>query len=71
MLYSAVKSIRTAFAIGLLATFSTLPFAVTLGIAAGYFKGKVDDVIQYVYDHLFHSVGASDCGFRFDDSSLH
>ena len=27
----------------------TLPFAVTLGIAAGYFKGKVDDVIQYVY----------------------
>ena len=57
MLYSAVKSIRTAFAIGLLATFSTLPFAVTLGIAAvealrrrfNYFKGKVDDVIQYVY----------------------
>ena len=49
VLYSAVKSIRTAFAIGLLATFSTLPFAVTLGIAAGYFKGKVDDVIQYVY----------------------
>ena len=48
-LYSAVKSIRTAFAIGLLATFSTLPFAVTLGIAAGYFKGKIDDVIQYVY----------------------
>ena len=49
VLYGAVKSIRTAFAIGLLATFSTLPFAVTLGIAAGYFKGKVDDVIQYVY----------------------
>lgn len=47
--YSALKSIRTAFAIGLLATFSTLPFAVTLGIAAGYFKGWVDDVIQYVY----------------------
>lgn len=49
VLYSAIKSIRTAFAIGLLATFSTLPFAVTLGIAAGYFKGKVDDAIQYVY----------------------
>lgn len=49
VLYSAVKSVRTAFAIGLLATFSTLPFAVTLGIAAGYFKGKVDDVIQYLY----------------------
>lgn len=49
VLYSAVKSLRTAFAIGLLATFSTLPFAVTLGIAAGYFKGWVDDVVQYVY----------------------
>ena len=49
VLYSAFKSVRTAFAIGLLATFSTLPFAVTLGIAAGYFKGWVDDVIQYVY----------------------
>lgn len=49
VLYSAMKSIRTAFAIGLLATFSTLPFAVTLGIAAGYFKGWVDDVIQYIY----------------------
>ncbi len=49
VLYSALKSIRTAFAIGLLATSSTLPFAVTLGIAAGYFKGWVDDVIQYVY----------------------
>lgn len=49
VLYSALKSVRTAFAIGLLATVSTLPFAVTLGIAAGYFKGWVDDVIQYVY----------------------
>jgi len=28
---------------------ATLPFALTLGIAAGYFRGWVDDVIQYVY----------------------
>ncbi len=49
VLYSAVKSVRTAFAIGVLATFSTLPFAVVLGIAAGYFKGWVDDIIQYIY----------------------
>ena len=49
VLYSALKSIRTAVAIGSLATLSTLPFAVTLGIAAGYFKGWVDDLVQYVY----------------------
>lgn len=49
VLYSALKSIRTAVAIGSLATLSTLPFAVTLGIAAGYFRGWVDDLVQYVY----------------------
>ena len=48
-LYSALKSVRTAFVIGSLATLTTLPFAVVLGICAGYFKGKVDDVIQYIY----------------------
>lgn len=49
VLYSALKSIRTGVAIGSLATLSTLPFAVTLGISAGYFKGRVDDLVQYVY----------------------
>jgi len=29
-----------------------LPFAICLGIAAGYFGGRVDDVIQYVYTTL-------------------
>ena len=49
VLYSAMKSVRTAMVIGTLATLTTLPFAVVLGIAAGYFKGRVDDVIQYIY----------------------
>ena len=49
VLYEAVKSVRTAVVIGSLATLATLPFALTLGIAAGYFRGWVDDVIQYVY----------------------
>ena len=49
VLYEAVKSVRTAVVIGSLATLATLPFALTLGIAAGYFRGRVDDVIQYVY----------------------
>ncbi len=29
-----------------------LPFAILLGIAAGYFRGWVDDVIQYLYTTL-------------------
>lgn len=52
VLFQGVKSIRTAIVIGSLATLATLPFAVILGILAGYFKGWVDDVIQYVYTVL-------------------
>lgn len=49
VLFVALKSVRTAVAIGSLATLSALPFAVVFGIAAGYFKGWVDDVVQYIY----------------------
>jgi len=52
VLYQALKSIRTAFVIGTLATVATLPVAVTLGIMAGYFRGWVDEVIQYLYTLL-------------------
>ncbi len=52
VLYQALKSIRTAFVIGTLATLATLPFAVVLGVMAGYFKGWVDEVIQYLYTTL-------------------
>lgn len=52
ILYQAIKSIRTAIIIGSLATLAMLPFAVLLGISAGYFKGKTDDVIQYIYTTL-------------------
>jgi peptide/nickel transport system permease protein len=52
VLYQALKSIRTAFVIGTLATIATLPLAVVLGIMAGYFKGWVDEIIQYVYTVL-------------------
>jgi len=52
VLYQALKSIRTALVIGTLTTLVMLPFAVLLGIAAGYFKGWVDDVIQYAYTTL-------------------
>jgi peptide/nickel transport system permease protein len=52
VLYQAMKSIRTAFVIGTLATVATLPLAVGLGILAGYFKGWVDEAIQYLYTVL-------------------
>lgn len=52
VLVQALKSVRTAFVIGTLATLATLPFAVVLGVLAGYFKGWVDEVIQYLYTTL-------------------
>jgi peptide/nickel transport system permease protein len=52
VLYQALKSVRTAFVIGSLATLATLPIAVGLGLLAGYFRAWVDDLIQYVYTVL-------------------
>jgi len=49
VLYLSLKSIRTALVIGTLTTLVLLPIAILLGIMAGYFKGWIDDVIQYVY----------------------
>lgn len=50
--YQTLKSVRTGLVIGTLTTLIMLPFAVLLGIMAGYFKGWVDDVIQYLYTTL-------------------
>ena len=50
--YQILKSVRTALVIGLVTTLVTLPVAIGLGILAGYFRGWVDDVIQYVYTTL-------------------
>lgn len=52
VLFQALKSVRTAFVIGALSTLATLPFALVLGILAGYFKGWVDEAIQYFYTVL-------------------
>lgn len=49
VLYQVLKSLRTALVIGLVPTLVTLPIGVVLGLSAGYFRGKVDDVIQYIY----------------------
>lgn len=52
VLYQAIKSIRTGILIGTLTTLVMLPLALLLGVAAGYFRGWVDDVIQYLYTTL-------------------
>ncbi len=50
--YQAMKSIRTALLIGTLTTLIMLPFAIFMGITAGYLRGRIDDLIQYLYTTL-------------------
>ncbi len=50
--YLSLKSVRTSLVIGTLTILVTLPLGLLLGTMAGYFKGRVDDVIQYVYTTL-------------------
>jgi peptide/nickel transport system permease protein len=52
VLYITLKSIRTGLVIGTLTTLVTLPLAIGFGIAAGYFRGWIDDLIQYIYTVL-------------------
>jgi len=52
ILYQALKSVRTSLVIGTLTTLVLLPLGIAAGIAAGYFRGWVDDVIQYLYTTL-------------------
>lgn len=52
VLYLSLKSIRTGLVIGTLTTLVLLPLAVLLGIMAGYFRGWIDDLIQYSYTTL-------------------
>ena len=50
--YQSIKGVRTGVLLGTLSTLVMLPIAVTLGVMAGYFKGWVDDVVQYLYTTL-------------------
>ena len=52
VLYQGLKSIRTGLVIGSLTTFVMLPIAIILGLLSGFFRGWVDDVIQYIYTTL-------------------
>jgi peptide/nickel transport system permease protein len=52
VLVQSLKSVRTAFVIGTLSTLATVPLALVLGVLAGYFKGWVDEAVQYLYTVL-------------------
>jgi peptide/nickel transport system permease protein len=52
VLYQSLKSVRTGLVIGTVTTLVMLPLAIFMGIAAGYFRGWVDDAIQYIYTTL-------------------
>ena len=52
VLYLSLKSIRISLVIGTLTTLVLLPLGIALGIMAGYFKGWIDDLIQYLYTTL-------------------
>ncbi|MBL8397634.1 MAG: ABC transporter permease [Candidatus Accumulibacter sp.] len=52
VLYQVLKSVRTALVVGLVTTLVTLPLSIFMGVLAGYFRGWVDDLIQYLYTTL-------------------
>lgn len=52
VLYQSLKSIRVSLVIGTLTTLVLLPLGAALGTMAGYFRGWIDDAIQYLYTTL-------------------
>ncbi|MBP9721614.1 MAG: ABC transporter permease [Gammaproteobacteria bacterium] len=50
--YLSIKSIRTGVLIGSLTTLFVMPLSITFGTLAGYYGGKIDDLIQYLYTTL-------------------
>jgi len=52
VMVQTLKGCRTALMIGGLTSAIYIPVGAMLGILAGYFRGKVDDGIQYLYSTL-------------------
>ena len=50
--FAAIKGIRTGIVIGTGTTLIMIPFAILFGVLAGYYGGRVDDLIQYIYTTL-------------------
>lgn len=47
--FAALKGVRTAMILGFFTTLLAVPFAILFGVLAGFFGGRVDDAIQYIY----------------------
>lgn len=52
VLLQTLKACRTALIIGGLTSLISIPLGTLLGIAAGYYKKRIDDMIQYIYSTL-------------------
>ena len=52
VLKKTMKGCSTAIVIGTITSLIYIPLGIILGIVAGYYKGRVDDVIQYIYSTL-------------------
>ncbi|HIE27812.1 TPA: ABC transporter permease [Candidatus Poribacteria bacterium] len=50
--YRALKGVRTGLIIGGFTTIIAIPFAIFFGVIAGYFGGRIDDIVQYLYSTL-------------------
>lgn len=50
--YQTIKSIRTGLILGTLTTLILLPLSLILGILSGFFRGWLDDAIQFLYTTL-------------------
>lgn len=48
ILVTALKSVRTGIIIGFLTTLLAIPFALCLGLSAGYYGGWLDDTVQAI-----------------------
>lgn len=51
-LHQTLKGFRPAMVIGMLTTVLVVPIALAMGVLAGYFGRRIDDLIQYVYSTL-------------------
>ncbi len=49
VLHETLKACRTALLIGVITSLIYIPIGIFFGLLAGYFKGWVDDLIQYLY----------------------
>lgn len=52
VLYKVIHGTRVAMSVGLVSSLISVPIGVALGAAAGYFGGKVDDAVVWLYTTL-------------------